>query len=84
MMGTAENPYHTYLHILQNASCQEPSRGGGGGCAFPCTPPLRSTPGFGIFSVLELQQNYEQGYVSTSLNLQTGLITLLRYMYYYS
>lgn len=40
MMGTAENPYHTYLHILQNASCQEPSRGGGGDVHFPAPLPL--------------------------------------------
>ena len=39
MTWTAENTYHTYLHILQSASCQEPSQGGGGGGPAPPPPP---------------------------------------------
>ena len=40
--GTAENIYHTYLHILQNSGCirkpQVISKGGGGvGVRSPCT-----------------------------------------------
>ena len=44
--GTAENTYHTYLHILQNLAVvlesRRSSRGGGGGVAMrsPCTLPL--------------------------------------------
>ena len=37
--------YHTYLHILQNTGCQDPSRGGGGvghiTCTLPLDPPLQ-------------------------------------------
>ena len=45
MMSTAENTYHTYLHILQDTSCirkSQVTRGEGG--AYPLHPPPRSAP----------------------------------------
>ena len=49
-MRTAENTYHTYLHILQNSSCiRKPQviSGGGGGVGtdvHALHPPPRSAP----------------------------------------